>query len=63
MMPGRAMAGPPSTPGVRLFDYWVCRRAMGIMESRQSALNEHEYHNQHAVLRPHHYGDALCHRQ
>ena len=60
MMPGRAMAGPPSTPGVRLVEPWAFRRAMGILVCRQSALNEHEYHNQHAVLRPHHCRDALC---
>ena len=28
---------------------------MGILVCRQSALNEHEFHNQHEVLRPHHH--------
>ena len=63
MMPGRAMAGPLSTPGVRLVEQWAYRWAMGVLESRQSALNEHKYHNQHEILRPSHHRDALRHRQ
>ena len=46
MMPGRAMVEPPSTPGVRRAEHRADRRAPGVLESKQSALKEQQYHDQ-----------------